>query len=129
MQRLLAALVLSVIGLLPVAPLFSVAAAAPQLPACCRAHGQHKCAMRRLQNARSASDAEPAIYALCDKYPFSGPASSTAVNPSVFLTRGSQQLFFAAIVSDPVAQEQIEARFRISFARSRQKRGPPSFLS
>jgi hypothetical protein len=36
---------------------------------------------------------------------------------------------FAALVSHPAIQQQTEARARISFSRSRQKRGPPALLS
>jgi hypothetical protein len=79
------------------------------------------------QSTAYASATEPAIYSLCRQFP-SQPVSSTAVNPSVFLPKPSQ-LFFAAINSHPVAQDQIETRYRISFERSRQQRGPPSFLA
>ena len=84
--------------------------------------------MRWLQHQSPGSDAELAIYSLCDKCPFLPPANSTVVNPSVFLP-GDSQVLFAAIVSRPVAHAQIEPRFHISFERSHQKRGPPSFLS
>jgi hypothetical protein len=39
------------------------------------------------------------------------------------------QVTAESLASHPAAIEQIEARYRISFNRSRQKRGPPSFLS
>jgi hypothetical protein len=39
------------------------------------------------------------------------------------------QVVFAAIVSHPAAHAQTEARYRISFSRAWQKRGPPALLS
>jgi hypothetical protein len=38
----------------------------------------------------------------------------------------SAQVFFGCILSHPTIHAQTEARYRISFSRSRQKRGPPS---
>jgi hypothetical protein len=127
-QRVWAILVLSLIGLMPIAPAFANAARTIEVPLCCRAHGKHKCAMRSEVGGLHAPDTAPAMYGICDQFPLGQPASSTAVNLSAFVPQASQ-LFFAAIVSHPTAQEQTEARFRISFASSRQKRGPPSFLS
>lgn len=124
-QRAWAILLLNLIGLLPLAPAFSRPTHVAQLPACCRAQGKHRCAMRQVTAHASATD--PTIYSVCGQFPVQ-PVSSTAVNPSVFLTKASHP-FFAAISSHPVVQEQIEARYRISFERSRQKRGPPSFLA
>ena len=128
-QRLLASIVLSVIGLLPVAgALSNITAHAPQLPSCCRAHGKHQCAMRALQYASAGSPAEPGIYPVCGQYPFTPPASFAAGNASVFPPEGSE-LFHAAIVSRLAAQLPREARISGSFESSHRKRGPPAFLS
>ncbi len=128
-QRLLAALVLSVIGFLPVAPLLSGAGGASKnLPPCCRAQGKHKCAMRWAQNAPAGTAAELAIYAVCGACPFSTAMSYATESATVFPPKATE-LSFEAIVSHPIEQTQTEARYRISFARSRQKRGPPTFLS
>ena len=128
-QRLLAALVLSVIGFLPVAPvLASFSATAKNLPACCRAHGKHKCAMRGMENAPASPAAELAMYGVCGEYPFSTAMSYAQESATVFPPKATE-LSFEAIVSHPIEQTQTEARYRISFARSRQKRGPPTFLS
>ncbi len=125
-QRAWAILLLTFIGVLPVAPVFAKPTHTAQLPVCCRAQGKHNCAMRQARAHSSVT--EPAIYSVCGQFPLLPPVSSTAVNPSVFLPKASQ-LFFAAIPSHPVIQEQTEARYRISLERSRQKRGPPFFLA
>jgi hypothetical protein len=121
MQRLLATLLLSVIGLLPVAPVFAGTSVAAKLPACCRMHGKHKCGMRSQQS-------EPSLYSVCNRCPFSTPASSPAVNFPVFPPTRAR-FFVKAIFNRQVAPEQLARRLGPSFERSRQKRGPPSFLS
>jgi hypothetical protein len=113
-------LMLSVIGFLPIAPALPSLASSPILPACCRSQGKHKCAMH--------SGDRPSLYSPCDQRPLLPPSTPTVANPWAFLTKTSQ-LFLAPIVVWPVTRAQIEALFRISFERSRQKRGPPSFLS
>lgn len=123
MQRLLAALVLSIIGFLPIAPAFGNVNGTATLPACCRAQGKHKCVMASPQQA-----VQIGIRSQCDQCPFAPGVTSTPIASSVFLP-ASSQVFFAGLLSQLVAQAQTEARYRISFARSRQKRGPPSFLS
>jgi hypothetical protein len=69
----------------------------------------------------------PAMRSICGDWPILLGASSTAISPSVFLPP-AEQLFFAAFISHHAVQEQAESRFRISFERSRQKRGPPLSL-
>lgn len=128
-RRLLASIVLSVIGFLPVAGALSdVTRHVSQLPPCCRAHGKHKCAMRLLQYATSSSPVEPGIYPVCSQYPFLPPASLAPANASVFPPKDSE-LFRAAIASQPAAQFEDEARYSGCFGRSHLKRGPPTFLS
>jgi hypothetical protein len=120
MQRLLALLLLSVIGYLPVAPALASTGTAA-LPACCRAHGKHKCAMRSQQR-------EAGLYAVCDQCPASAQLSSPAVHAPVFppVRVGS---FLERLAVRRIAPEQSVARLNISFERSRPKRGPPSFRS
>ncbi|MGH9583215.1 MAG: hypothetical protein ACRD4O_09795 [Bryobacteraceae bacterium] len=93
-----------------------------QIPACCRAHGKHKCMMRRMV----AMDATGSAQFIGPKCPFMPSFSFTVVNgPSApKATQSGSDL----TVSRPVAQAQAEALFRISFTRSRQKRGPPVIL-
>jgi hypothetical protein len=116
----LAAFVLSVIGFLPMAEGWS-AHRAPELPACCRALGKHKCAMR------AGSAAAPALYSVCDKY--SLPAlGSPAANTPAFQPKATGSLY-ETLVSRRVAPVQAESLLSICFERSRGKRGPPSFSS
>jgi len=124
---LLAVVVLCVTGFWPVAPLLSSASSTPQLPLCCRANGKHKCGLSRLQQEGAGSNAGAALRSVCGDWPISIGASSTAISPSVFLPP-AKQLFFAAILNHPAVQAQTESQYRISFERSRHKRGPPLSL-
>jgi hypothetical protein len=90
------------------------------IPACCRAHGKHKCMMRMAAN-------QP-IHGIAPKCPFVPRFSFTAVNgPGIAIPIAAQSRC-GALAAHPAAQAQAETLFRISFARSRQKRGPPVFL-
>jgi hypothetical protein len=61
----------------------------------------------------------------CPFYTKSGALPSTS--KTIVLQRSQQ--FIAALVSYPAVIAQAESRQRISFSRSRQKRGPPSLHS
>jgi hypothetical protein len=95
-----------------------------QLPACCRANGKHKCSMREMN--MEPSDDSPDVKTLRARCPYRGSVSlSAAATSRTFLpkTVGAYNTGLIAHASGP---EQTEARFRISFSRTRQKRGPPS---
>jgi len=124
-RRLFAILLLSAIQFVLVAPAFSVDADT-QLPPCCRAHGKHKCAMKRalLPNSITVSP----IATLGEKCPFSAASGDTARAWQSVLF-GPSQAFFGSVLSYAAMLAQTEAHFRVSFSRTRQKRGPPSLLS
>ncbi|HLW75944.1 MAG TPA: hypothetical protein VKS01_03145 [Bryobacteraceae bacterium] len=124
MRRALASFVLALFGFPLIAPMVLDGSAA-NLPACCRREGKHHCAMS--VSAMSADLPAPgaafqAIAPRCNAFP--GAASTTASAPFAIL-RDSARIF-AALVSHPSIQFQTEARYRISFDRSSQKRGPPA---
>ena len=97
------------------------------LPACCRRDGKHHCAMMdKADPGEAPSGAAMKLWgARC-------PCFATACTfPPDFQTAlpGASPLAFAWVLQHPVVQAQAEAGYRISFSRSRQKRGPPSLLS
>ena len=102
------------------------------VPACCREHGKHQCAMKMAHQMEEQSNAagpvaNRSIHVVYEKCPYSPKGWTTASNSQAStLNRG--QLFYGDVLSHPALQAQTEARYRISFSRSRQKRGPPSFL-
>jgi hypothetical protein len=124
-RQILSIFLVLLIGFPLVAPMF---AAIPEanLPACCRKNGAHHCdgmAMEMMHAAPSGhvfSDAG----GLCPFYPKS--TAAVQLHP-VFLA--SSQVRFADVVAHPTGQPQTEARYRIAYSRSRQKRGPPVILS
>lgn len=96
------------------------------LPICCRKGGHHHCSMSEAA-AKQASEGIHSAAAKCPFYPQSGTGEPTYPN-TLGLAPAAQ--FYASVSSHPAAgHAQTSAQFRISYARSSQKRGPPSFLS
>ena len=124
MQRLLAFLLLAVFGFWTAAPLMMADPSDLSLPACCRRNGLHHCSMSRRCGAQDQGPALRNIAAVCPYCPQTGVSCdyTRTVLPAPART------FFAEVLSHPAVRPQSEAQHRISFARSCQKRGPPSFL-
>jgi hypothetical protein len=124
-HRVAAILLLSVFSLLPVASALG-AGSGTQLPACCRTNGKHKCAMS--DAPKNGHSAEATVSSIGSKCPYAGMQGFHPVPGSSFATSRAGAIFFGAVLSHPVLHAQTEARFRISFSRAQQKRGPPSLL-
>jgi hypothetical protein len=106
-----------------------------KLAECCRRAGKHHCASMgatmmqasSMENAAQESSG-PAVRPAAERCPYSprgGPSSPLGKNP---LPRAARTVV-ASLVSHPAGPAQTEARYRVSFSRVRQKRGPPSPLS
>ncbi|HTD45292.1 MAG TPA: hypothetical protein VK687_13975 [Bryobacteraceae bacterium] len=118
MRRVLASLLLAVFSFLPLMPL--LLADDSNLPACCRRLGAHHCALGSI-DAHGASF----VQQKCAQFPLGGAALAASGMASM----APSQVVFAAIVSHPAAHAQTEARYRVSFSRAWQKRGPPALLA
>ncbi len=120
MRRLLAsALVLAFFSPL-IAPAFTASVRTADLPACCRRNGIHHCMMHRM-----AMGLAPWPYrTVQDKCPYS-PFANLAILlfHGYFSQKPPAAAAHAAILAARIRQ--AEAGYRISFSRSRQKRGPP----
>ena len=107
-------------------PLAFSADSESNLPPCCRRNGKHHCAM--MDTMREQSDASgPAVGALqkrCASFPVVVPGQNYS---KTFLYK-DEETSFALIFSQPAGPVQSEARFRLSFSRASQKRGPPTLL-
>jgi len=88
------------------------------LPACCRRLGEHHCTL-------AASPGANFIQQRCPHF----QSGSAALTASGMASVTPSQVVFAAIVSHPATHAQTGARYRISFSRAWQKRGPPALLS
>ncbi|HEY6448950.1 MAG TPA: hypothetical protein VIY53_21025 [Acidobacteriaceae bacterium] len=122
MRRALALLLLVGFSFPLIAPLFASAPSEASLPACCRRNGKHHCAMGAsvVVSSRYAT-----VAAQCPYSPFAGLAFML---PHGFT--GHAQLAAEVQAPGPAAiVRDAEAGYRISFDRSRQKRGPPLLLS
>jgi len=91
-----------------------------QLPACCRSHGKHACATM----SSSGSTSTPSLKAE-KKCPFFPNAGAAPVSGKATFLRTDATPAAELIAAHPAAAAQTEARYRISFSRSWQKRGPP----
>ena len=116
MRRALAIAITILFGWTLAAPLL-VADAASSLPQCCRRNGSHHC-MNGMQEpgARTLSSIAPK----CPSFPKATAAPST----HGFAGAGESSAG-VALYASPASAPQTEARYRLSCARSRQKRGPP----
>jgi hypothetical protein len=119
-----------------IAPL-ALADSEANLPACCRRNGAHHCSMKgsmpgemqsgEMEESVPSTDGTAFYFArqCCPACP--GTAAASNQGP-VAVLRNSAAIF-AGLVSHPSIQPQTEARYRVAFSRSRQKRGPPVVLS
>ena len=121
MHRSAAAALLAWVNFTLIFAAFSPAMAADSnLPACCRRAGKHACMLAQSPLSGPALQA-----ARCPMYPRSGavPAQARATG---LATSAS---IIAAVTSHPAAGPQTEARYRMSYSRAGQKRGPPVSLA
>jgi hypothetical protein len=120
-MRRVSALVVLGVFLLGTLSQFLRADPASKLPACCRKDGNHRCSMSAMSNG-SASAGLKNGSARCPLYPKSAGAPARS---SIAGALPAQQVFQIR-TSQPEAVAQLEARYRMSFSRARQQRGPPS---
>jgi hypothetical protein len=135
MSRRLLSILLFWATLLPmIAPMLSTGAMAESsLSACCRRGGKHHCAMSAEERAQMMGEQNDGasktagMSAPPEKCPYS-QHSLGAVHLQVF-TPEATAMHSVIALQEASAAEQAECLRRISFDRSRQKRGPPSLLS
>jgi len=121
-RRSLAILLAVVFSWMLVLPAFA-SLTKSSLPACCRKSGQHHCMLQGWQSSRSTLTFS-AIKAKC---PYCPQALSVAGQAQLG-SPSTGAAIFAGLVRHPALSPQTEAAARISFYRSNQNRGPPSFL-
>jgi hypothetical protein len=122
MRRSIAILLALVFSWMLILPAFARSAQA-NLLACCRKDGKHHC-MLQMGGGSSASGASLTV--IGEKCPYF-PHSTAAGHVETF-TPAITEAIFARIVRHPTVSPQTEAGYRASHLRSKQKRGPPSFL-
>jgi hypothetical protein len=111
------------------APLFNVSASSIA-PACCRRNGAHHCmasmsamgSMDMMAGDTSSEEGFSNASSKCPRFPVASPAPQPHSLVTSRLQTAGVPLF-----SRPMSQPQTEARYRIAYARSRTKRGPPVF--
>jgi hypothetical protein len=117
MRRGLAIVVAMLLSWTLVLPAFSLPVE-NNLPACCRRAGKHHCMMRGAQTQSGQSFATVGV-----KCPYSSHLTMNSHHEGY--TQPVTGSFYAELVHHPAQSPQTEASYRVSFDRSRQKRGPP----
>lgn len=126
MRLLLAITMVVLFGFPMAAPLFGLDAAS-NLPECCRRNGRHHCDGGMVSNTgESAISSVSSFSTIAPKCP-TWPKSTAAPWPH---TLGSLALRSTGtpLYAHPGSTPQTEARYRVAFTRSRQKRGPPAVI-
>jgi len=121
-HRVWAYLLVLIFGFSPVAPAL-LADDSANLPACCRRLGRHHCELMAAQFPVGV-----ALKGVCDLYG-RFPAALAPPECAKAAFCNAPGTVSAALASRPAAAEQSQALYRVSFGRSRQKRGPPSLNS
>jgi hypothetical protein len=103
------------------------------LPECCRRDGKHHCALSSMavsmmQDGETQDASGPGMKSVAEKCPYAPGRGAALAHGKTPLLRAAVTPL-ASLVSHPAGQAQTEARYRVSFSRVRQKRGPPSLLS
>jgi hypothetical protein len=123
-RRVLSFTLLLLFSLPLISPLLALTAGSDaNLPACCRRNGAHHC-------ARTTHPADPAAGINLSTIPQHCPAYPAVITQARHgdLSIHTAPLIFAGIISHPTVKPQTQARARVAFDISRQKRGPPTDL-
>jgi hypothetical protein len=123
MRRTIAISLMMLFSWTLIAPLLASDADA-NLPACCRRNGRHHCMMRRMMQLTGT---QRGFTAVSEKCPYR-PAGACAPNSPTYKPE-TASAFHARTVFHPAPAPQTVVRFRISFFRSHQRRGPPTPLA
>jgi hypothetical protein len=91
------------------------------LPPCCRRNGAHHCAM---MHGLDADGGSKLVAAPCPNF----PAHSVAVFTERSTPPPPATVVMAVLRAQPADREQIETLYRVSYNRTRQKRGPPTII-
>lgn len=96
------------------------------LPACCRRNGKHHCVRSAAESRRLSSHA-PQFQAPDEKCPYREAMIAQVIHGKKLLPSAGQAIF-AGLASHTAIAAQTESKLRISYNRSRQKRGPPALF-
>ncbi len=125
MRRVLSILMVLFFSLGPLAPVLSASDDDSALPACCRRHGAHHCAMSMEQAAAVAQslsgNAVLTAPATCPAFPGYDAATSSA--PQAI---AAAPISLPALLAQPHSSAAGRAAARLSQIRTRVSRGPPA---
>lgn len=120
MQRGVATALAILFSWLLLVPVFATPALV-NVPACCRKSGSHQCTM----HSSGTSGSERSIQTVQAKCPYAYGSSTRASHVDSYAP-GIGESVYAGVIRHPAISPQTDARFRVSYDRSQQKRGPPA---
>jgi hypothetical protein len=127
MRRSIAVLMLLIFGSFVSAPL--LAASSPSednIPVCCRRAGAHHCMSQRMMEQALLRQPGTRVSAPLEQCPLFPKGNLPNTVHEHLATWHSGGLLYAITLSPAARVAQTEVHRRISFDRSRQKRGPPA---
>ena len=124
MRKILAIVLLLVLGVPSALPLFAAGRDDAGVPACCRRAGKHHCLMQAGEAGR-ASEATREMRAAGEACPYRCALLTRAHVETGFAVAASLR-WYAGVLAHPAVQAQTESRWRVARERARGKRGPPN---
>ena len=125
-RRVYALVLLLVFSFVLIAPaLASESDPESKLPPCCRKDGKHKCGMAGMGKAIAGSSTGVRVSPLRSKCPSCPSCIQAPAQPDAVFVEPRSSVVSSAWV-DPDGVPQTAARYRMSYLRSSQKRGPPT---
>jgi hypothetical protein len=123
MRRAIASFMLLVFSAFLCTPLLAISSNLQNdLPACCRRAGKHQCMLRMMESDPGSREASTSP----EKCPFFPHTWQPTLLQNHAMAPSPAGALYAGLQSHPACHAQSEAQRRISFDRSRQKRGPPA---
>ena len=129
LRRALSILLLTVVSLPLFSFLFEAGKVSGSVPICCRNNGRHHCLLSGAMETASANGSARVgewFSAPVERCPFLPRVVQAAHTDAMALVGSAGPL--EALMSHPASVARTESKWRIARDRSRQKRGPPSFL-
>jgi hypothetical protein len=121
LRRIFAALLVLFFGAGPLLPALAAGRVQPDVPACCRKDGAHRCSVRSAKKSKAEENGKPGLHAVC---PFLSHAVPGIAGPQSFVPPSAAELCAAVVPIQPLFSCRVATVLTVSFPGN-PKRGPP----